>query len=183
MKHNVYKGLFSFRLNKYQALQIASANRKNALVWKCVIDMATPITISSPCTPKLCVIPFHTTDFSQQRFRQPLWIRVWTGHVVDWSHFVVSSACVHHHLKYCPWYLLPFNELCHRCNSLEPWMTNSGILQLLSSTVSSCTELSGHGGLKPGEDRQGKMLRWNFHLYHYHMQVQCHRIQAWSSVF
>lgn len=99
--------------------------------------------------------------------------------------FGVSSLCVHHHLKYCPWYLLSFNKVYHQCNSLEPWMPNPGILELLPSAVFSRTEFmhhgTGDGGLKIGDYRQGKLLRWNLHLYQDHMDVQCHRIQAWRA--
>lgn len=142
--------------------------------------MAVPISISSPCTEKLCVIPFHTTDSSKQVFNQPLRVRVWIGHTVNWSQFCGKFSVWSSSLKILSWHLLPFNEAYHHCNSLEPWMPNSGILQSLPSTIFSYTELISHRGLKTGDYRQGKLLRWNFLLYHYHMQVQCHRIQACS---
>lgn len=49
-----------------KCFKIASATRKNVLVWKCVIEMAIALTTSSPCTEKICVIPLHITDFSKK---------------------------------------------------------------------------------------------------------------------
>lgn len=90
---------------------------------------------------------------------------------------MVSSACVHHHLKYCPWYLLPFNEVDHHCNSLEPWMPNSGTLHLLSSIIFSRRELTRHGKWKTGETI-GKGRCWDETTSCITITCECNAIES-----